>query len=152
MHQDPLYFDDLAVGMRFSTGTLTMTEDEIIAFARLYDAQPFHTDKVRARDSLFGELVASGWHTAAMSMRLLIASGPRFAGGIVGTGGELLWPRPVRPGDTLRVVTEILALTPSRSRPDRGSVQIRNETRNQEDEVVQSFSPRLVVPRRPGSS
>lgn len=148
MTRTQLHLEDLQPGQTFTSGTHTLTAEEIIAFAAQYDPQPFHLDDAAAKATLFGGLAASGWHTASISMRLLVTSGPPIAGGIIGSGGELLWPRPTYPGDTLRVVSEILEVTPSRSRPDRGMVLIRNETRNQRDEVVQSFSPRLVVPRR----
>jgi len=143
-----LWFDDLHVGLSFNSNTHTITADEIIAFASQFDPQPFHTDHEAARETLFGGLAASGWHTAAISMKLLVGDGAPFEGGIIGSGGELAWPRPTYPGDTLRVVWKIIELTPSRSRPDRGMVKVRMETRNQRDEVVQVFTPRLVVPRR----
>lgn len=144
-----LYLEDLSVGQRFTTATKLVELAEIVGFAREYDPQPFHVDDEAARSSLFGGLAASGWHTAAMTMRLLVDGGPPFAGGIIGGGGELSWPRPTRPGDVLRVQTEILEVTPSRSRPERGTVTVRNDTSNQHGEVVQSFVARLVVPRRP---
>lgn len=145
---NPLHLEDLHPGQTFTSSTHTLTAEEVVAFAQSYDPQPFHLDDAAAKSTLFGGLAASGWHTAAISMRLLVTSGPPIAGGIIGSGGELLWPRPTYPGDTLHVVSEILEVTPSRSRPDRGMVLIRNETRNQRGEVVQSFTPRLVVPRR----
>jgi acyl dehydratase len=149
---DRLYFDDLRVGQRFVSGTHALDEAQIVAFAREYDPQPFHVDDEAAKATLFGGLSASGWHTAAISMRLLVQSGAPIAGGIIGSGGELIWPRPTRPGDVLHVVSEVLEVTPSRSRPERGMVVLRNETRNQNDEVVQSFTAKLVVPRRPKSA
>jgi acyl dehydratase len=144
-----LYLDDLAVGQRFTSGTRTLNAAEMQRFAADHDPQPFHLDDVPARDTLFGGLVASGWHTACTMMRLIVDGGLPIAGGIIGTGGELLWTRPVRPGDTLRVETEVLEITPSRSKPDRGSVTVRCVTLNQHGEMVQSFTPKLVVPRRP---
>ena len=146
---DALYLDDLTVGQRFVSGTQTMDAAEITRFAGDYDPQPFHLDDAAARGTLFGGLVASGWHTAAISMRLIVRGGLPIAGGIIGTGGELLWTNPVRPGDTLRVECEVLEITPSRSKPDRGTVVVRCLTRNQNGETVQSFTPKLVVPRRP---
>ncbi len=143
-----LYFDDLHVGQRFVTATHALDAAQIIAFAQVFDPQPFHMDDAAARATLFGGLAASGWHTASISMRLLISSGPPIAGGIIGSGGELSWPRPTYPGDILRVESEILERVPSRSRPERGMVVIRNETRNQRDEILQIFTPKLVVPRR----
>jgi acyl dehydratase len=143
-----LYFDDLQVGQRFVSRSHAVDAAEISAFARQYDPQPFHMDEQAARDSLFGGLAASGWHTAALTMRLLVESGPPLAGGIIGGGAEVNWPRPTRPGDVLTVFSEIEQVTPSRSRPDRGTVIMRNETRNQRDEIVQVVRARLVVPRR----
>ncbi len=145
---DSLYLDDLAVGQHFFSGTHTMDADEIREFATRYDPQPFHMDDAAARNTLFGGLVASGWHTAATSMRLIVNGGLPIAGGIVGAGGELQWTNPVRPGDTLHVECEILEITPSRSRPDRGTVRVRCLTLNQRGEMVQSFTPKIVVPRR----
>jgi acyl dehydratase len=143
-----LYLDDLHVGQRFTSRTHTIDEAQIKAFARDFDPQPFHLDEEAANKSFFGGLVASGWHTAAVTMRLLVDQGLPLAGGLIGASGELAWPAPTRPGDTLRVDSEILAVTPSRSRPDRGSILVRSVTRNQRDEVVQDFTARLIVPRR----
>ena len=142
------YFEDLRVGQHFKTGTHTVSEDEIKAFAATFDPQPFHLDEQLARNTLFGGLAASGWHTAAITMRLLVDLGIP-TGGLIGMGGEIAWPRPTRPGDTLCVTSEVLEVTPSRSHTDRGTVLIRNETRNQHDEVVQEFTGRLIVHRRP---
>src|SRR5690242_16957691 len=143
-----LYLDDLEVGQRFASGPLAVDEAAIKAFAGAFDPQPFHLDEAAAASSLFGGLAASGWHTAAITMRLLVGSVP-LAGGVIGAGGEIAWPRPTRPGDVLTVVSEVLEVTPSRSRPDRGMVTLRSETRNQRGEVVQTLTARLVVPRRP---
>jgi acyl dehydratase len=144
-----LYFEDLQPGQRFRSGEHRLEAEEIIAFAREYDPQPFHLDDEAARKTIFGGLAASGWHTAALTMRLLVNSGAPIAGGIIGSGGDLAWPRPTRPGDVLHVETEILKVTPSRSRPERGMAVVRNETINQRGEVVQTFVVKLVVPRRP---
>ncbi len=146
---DLLYFDDLTVGRRFTSATKEVTEAEIKAFAREYDPQPFHLDEEAARSSLFKGLAASGWHTMAMSMRLMVDGGVPIAGGLVGAGGELTWPRPTRPGDVIHVVSEVVDATPSRSRPDRGMVTLRSETLNQQGEVVQVLVGKLVVPRMP---
>ena len=142
------YFEDLAVGQRFASGTLDVEAAAIKAFAAEYDPQPFHLDDAAARPRLFGGLAASGWHTAAMMMKLLVAGEFRPAGGIIGAGGELTWPAPVRPGDTLRVVAEILEVRSSRSRPGHGLVKVRVTTLNQRDETVQTFTPTLLVERR----
>jgi acyl dehydratase len=146
----PLFLEDLAPGQRYTTGTLVIDEAAIRTFALAFDPQPFHLDDAAASSTLFGGLAASGWHTAALSMRLLVESGPKLAWGIIGAGCELSWPLPVRPGDTLRVEGEILEVTPSRSRPDRGMITIRNTTLNQQDRAVQIMTGRLVVPRRAG--
>jgi acyl dehydratase len=144
-----VYLDDLRLGERFVSRTHQVTASAITAFAREFDPQPFHLDPALARSSVFQGLVASGWHTASISMRLLVENGPPFAGGLIGITAELSWPRPTRPGDTLQVHGEIVAITPSRSRPDRGTITIRTETRNQHDEVVQTFVGKVMVPRRP---
>jgi acyl dehydratase len=149
--QERLYLDDLAVGQRFSSRSLAVDEAGIKTFAREYDPQPFHLDEAAAASSLFGGLAASGWHTAAVTMRLLVGSVP-LAGGVIGAGGEIAWPRPTRPGDVLTVGSEVLEVKPSRSRPDRGVVTLRSETRNQRGEVVQTLTARLVVPRRPATA
>ncbi|HTD28393.1 MAG TPA: MaoC family dehydratase [Xanthomonadaceae bacterium] len=148
MTNESHYLDDLHVGQRFETATHTITEAEITAFAAAFDPQPFHLDEERARTTLFGGLAASGWHTAAITMRLTVDRG-FMASGVIGSGGELTWPHPTRPGDTLRVVGEVLEITPSRSRTDRGIVVMRSETRNQRDEIVQQLTARLIVFRRP---
>ena len=142
-----LYLEDLHVGQTFTTGSITVTTEAIKAFAREYDPQPFHLDEAAAQASLFAGLAASGWHTAALSMRLLVDGLP-IAGGLIGVGGETTWPRPTRPGDTLTVHIEVLEITPSRSRPDRGMVRTRNETRNQHGEAVQISNLGIVVWRR----
>jgi acyl dehydratase len=147
-----LYLDDLHVGLRFSTGSYAIDAAQIIAFASAFDPQPFHLDPEAARDSVFRGLAASGWHTAAITMRLLVQGGAPLAGGLVGAGTELSWPRPTRPGDVLRVVSEVTKVTPSRSRPDRGTVTLRSETLNQDGEVVQIQVATLMVPRRPAAA
>jgi acyl dehydratase len=145
---DSLYLDDLQVGQRFTSKTHVVDAAQIKAFARKFDPQPFHLDDDAAKDSLFSGLVASGRHTAAITMRLLVERGLPLAGGVVGAGGELSWPRPTRPGDVLQVESEVLEVIPSRSRPDRGVATIRSLTRNQRDEVVQILTAKLIVPRR----
>jgi acyl dehydratase len=143
-----LFLEDIHVGQRFSSASHTIDEAQIKAFAAQFDPQPFHTDGEAAKASLFGGLAASGWHTAAITMKLLVESGLPLRGGIIGSGGEINWPKPTRPGDTLTVVSEIEEVTPSRSRPDRGMIRVRNETRNQHGEIVQTLVAKLVVPRR----
>lgn len=144
-----LYLDDLRVGQRFTSGSLRVEEAEIKAFAAKFDPQPFHLDEAAARASLFGGLAASGWHTAALSMRLLVDGGLPIAGGLIGASGELAWPRPTRPGDVLTVETEVLEIVPSKSRPDRGFATLRSATRTQTGEPVQIFTMKLTIPRRP---
>jgi acyl dehydratase len=147
--REPLYLDDLRVGQRFTTGSHTMDEHGMIEFARRFDPQAFHLDDEAARGTLFGGLVASGWHTAGITMRLQVTSGPPIAGGLIGAGGRIDWPRPTRAGDTLRVESEVLEVRPSRSRPDRGIVTMLSNTLNQHDEIVQTLTVTMVVPRRP---
>jgi acyl dehydratase len=144
-----LYLDDLTVGQRFTSGTRTLNAAEMQRFAADHGPQPFHLDDAAARVTLFGGLVASGWHTACTMMRLIVDGGLRIAGGIIGTGGELLWTRPVRPGDTLHVECEVLEITPSRSKPDRGSVTVRCVTLNSTARWCRASPPELVVSRRP---
>jgi acyl dehydratase len=144
-----LYLEDLRVGQRFTSGTWALDREQIRAFAAQFDPQPFHLDDDAARSTLFAGLAASGWHTAAVTMRLLVEGGAPIAGGVVGAGGDIAWPRPTRPGDVLRVESEVLEITPSRSRPDRGMVTLRSTTLNQNGEAVQILTARLVVPRKP---
>jgi acyl dehydratase len=143
------YFEDLQVGQRFASEPRIVDAAAIKSFAAEFDPQPFHLDEDQARHSVFGGLAASGWHTAALSMRLCLASNFRPAGGILGTGGELIWSKPVRPGDALRVEIEVIETRPSRSRPEQGVVKVRITTLNQHSETVQTFSPTLLVDRRP---
>src|SRR5215467_14159315 len=142
------FLDDLSVGQRFSSGSHTIDAAQIKAFAAQFDPQPFHLDGQAAKTTLFGGLAASGWHTAAITMKLLVESGLPLRGGIIGSGGEISWPKPTRPGDTLHVSSEIEEVAPSRSRADRGMIRVRSETRNQHGEVVQILIAKLVVPRR----
>ena len=149
-HQQPekLYLDDLHVGQRFTTGTYLMEEARIKEFAAEFDPQPFHLDQTAAEKSVFKGLVASGWHTASAAMRLLVDGGPPFANGIVGFGGEIAWPRPTRPGDILRVESEIVEITPSRSKPDQGIVTLRGTMLNQKGETVYMLTVKLLVSKR----
>ncbi|MBN8965223.1 MAG: MaoC family dehydratase [Rhizobiales bacterium] len=144
-----LYFDDLRIGQRFMSAKHTLDEAQIKAFARQFDPQPFHLDNTAAQATLFSGLAASGWHTAAITMRLMVEGGLPLAGGVIGAGGQLEWPRPTRPGDTLQVESEVVALRPSKSRPKRGMATVRSLTRNQHGEVVQDLTAKLVMPRRP---
>jgi acyl dehydratase len=144
----PIYLDDLHVGQRFTGARHTVDAQQITAFAAQFDPQPFHLDAAAARASLFGGLVASGWHTASLTMRLLVDATP-IAGGLVGAGCEIAWLKPTRPGDILEIHSEVVDIKPSRSRPERGSVSVRCETRNQHGDVLQVMTARLSVPRRP---
>src|SRR6267154_6296811 len=145
-----LYLEDFAVGQTFGSGRLRVEKERIKSFAAEFDPQPFHLDEEAARGSIFGGLAASGWHTAAMTMRLLVESELKPAGGIVGAGfDEFRWPRPVRPGDELHLESEILEVRPSKSRPEQGLIKVRTTTKNQNGEPVQVSIGNLVVPRRP---
>src|SRR6202166_2318608 len=143
-----LYLEDLHVGQKFSSGTYRMDEARIKSFAAEFDPQPFHLDDAAARNSVFRGLAASGWHTAAATMRLLVTSCLPFAGGLVGLGGEITWARPTRPGDTLRVESEILAIVPSRSKPNQAVVTVRNITVNQNGEEVQNMTTKILAFKR----
>ncbi|QAU35930.1 MaoC family dehydratase [Janthinobacterium sp. 17J80-10] len=147
----PHYLEDLAPGQRFEYGPISVDADKIKAFAAEFDPQPFHLDDELARDTLFRGLAASGWHTAALTMRLFVDSPFKPAGGLIGAGvEELRWPRPVRPGDALRIESEILEVRPSKTRPEQGLVKVRTTTFNQHDEPVQVFIANMVVARKPG--
>ncbi len=146
-----LYLEDFSPGQTFASQSATIDADAIKAYARQFDPQPFHLDETAAADTFFKGLAASGWHTVSTTMRLLVDGGLPIAGGIIGAGvDEIRWPRPTRPGDTLRLVTEVLELRPSKSRPDQGLMKVRTTTFNQKDEAVQVMVSNLVVPRRPG--
>ena len=144
------YLEDFAVGQRFGSGRLKIDTERIKSFAAEFDPQPFHLNEETARDTIFRGLAASGWHTAALTMRLLVESELKPAGGLIGAGfDEFRWPRPVRPGDELRVECEILEVRPSKSRPDQGLIKVRTTTLNQNGEPVQVFVGNLIVLRRP---
>lgn len=143
-----LHLEDLHEGQRFTTPErIEVNTEEVKAFAAKYDPQPFHLDDAAAEASFFGGLAASGWHTAAMSMRLIVAAIP-FGGGVIGAGGEIRWPRPTRPGDVLQVECTVETITPSRSKPDQGIVRMRCETLNQNGELVQVLIANLLAFRR----
>lgn len=145
----PLYLEDLHVGQRFTSGEYRIEAERMKAFAAEFDPQPFHLDELAAKDSVFQGLAASGWYTAAVAMRLLVTSGLRVAGGLVGLGGEISWPRPTRAGDTLRVESEILEIKPSKSKPNQAIVTIRSTTLNQNNDPAQIFTARVLAFRRP---
>ena len=146
---EPLYLEDLQVGQRFTSGAYTIDAERMKAFAAEFDPQPFHLDEEAGRNSVFQGLAASGWFTAAVAMRLLVTSGLKVAGGLVGLGGEISWPRPTRAGDVLRVESEIMEIKPSRSKPNQGIVTIRSTTLNQNGEVAQVFTSKVLAFRRP---
>jgi len=146
--RDRIYLDDLRVGDRFVTGVHVVDAEQIVAFASQFDPQIAHLDAEQAKNTPFGGLAASGWHTAAITMRLLVDSSIPISGSLIGLGGELRWLKPVRPGDRLQVHCHVLELTPSRSRPDRGVVAFRCETKNQHEEVVQIFDAKIMAPAR----
>lgn len=144
----PRHLEDFTVGQTFGSGRLKVDAEEIKAFAAAFDPQPFHLDEQSARDTFFKGLAASGWHTAALTMRLLLDSPIKPAVGIIGAGGEISWPRPVRPGDELRLESEILEVRPSQSRPERGTIKVRTTTLNQNGDAVQILIANLIVTRR----
>ena len=144
-----LYLEDFSVGQRFLSETHRLDADQIKAFAKQFDPQSFHLDEAAAQASFFQGLAASGWHTASITMSLLVKSGMPIAGGLIGAGGELQWPRPTRPGDILQVESEVLEVKPSRSRPERGMITVKSETRNQNGDVVQVLTSKMLVWRRP---
>jgi acyl dehydratase len=140
-----LFLDDLHVGQQFNAGPVSITAEEIIRFAREFDPQPFHLDPEAAKATLFAGLAASGWHTAALTMRMLTDGGMPIATGVIGVGGEIAWPLPVRAGDELRVESEVLDIVRSRSKPKQAIVTMRSRTRNQNGEIVQVLTAKLVV-------
>src|SRR6202163_1414612 len=143
-----LFLEDLHVGQRFTSGQYRMDVSRMKAFAAEFDPQPFHLDNAAAQHSVFRGLAASGWHTASATMRLLVTSGLPFAGGLVGLGGEISWARPTRPGDTLRGDRELLAIVPSRSKPNRAVVTVRSITVNQDGDQVQVLTTKILAFKR----
>ncbi len=144
-----LYLEDIFVGQRFSSVSHAVSAEEITDFARQFDPQPFHLGEETAKGTFFGALAASGWHTAALTMRLNLQGGLPIAGGIIGAGGEITWPAPLRPGDVIHVESEITDIVPSRSRPDRAVVTALSRTLNQRGEAIQILKAKIVVFRRP---
>lgn len=148
----PLFFEDLVIDKAYSSEEVAITAEDITAFARQFDPQPFHTDPEAARDSVFGELVASGWHTAAITMRLRVTGKLQLAGGWIGLGVESLkWPKPVRPGDTLRAEMSVIEKRESKSNPQKGIIRLRTATFNQRGELVCETVTAQMVERRDGS-
>jgi acyl dehydratase len=146
---EQLYLEDLAVGQRFTSETYVMEAERIKEFAAEFDPQPFHIDESAANASVFKGLAASGWHTAAVAMRLLVTGGLPFANGLVGLGGEVAWPRPTRPGDILHVESEIVEIKPSRSKPHQGIVIVRGTMFNQHGQAVYVLTAKLLALKRP---
>lgn len=146
---EQLYLEDLAVGQRFTSETYVMEAERIKEFAAEFDPQPFHIDESAANASVFKGLAASGWHTAAVAMRLLVTGGLPFANGLVGLGGEVAWPRPTRPGDILHVESEIVEIKPSRSKPHQGIVTVRGTMFNQHGQAVYVLTAKLLALKRP---
>jgi acyl dehydratase len=144
---DRLYLEDLHVGQRFTSAPHKLDAEQIKRFAAEYDPQPFHLDEEAAKASLFGGLAASGWHTAAMTMRMLVDSVP-LADGLIGAELQLAWPRPTRPGMTLQLFSEVVDIRPSRSKPEMAIVTMRNETRDQDGEILQVFTVKMPVFKR----
>jgi acyl dehydratase len=147
MPPKPLYLEDLSAGMSFTAGPIEITEAEIIAFAKEYDPQPFHTDPAGAVGTVFKGLAASGWQTMGLTMRMIVEAAP-LAGGVIGFGGEISWPRATRPGDELSIECEIVELTPSRSKPNQAVATIRTVTKNQKGETVQIFTSKNLIFKR----
>lgn len=149
-----LYLEDLTPGRTITAGPITVTEDDIIRYGRQFDPQPFHTDPIAAKKTFFGELVASGWHTASLSMRMLVDSPlSDVANGLVGIEiRNMHWPRPTRPGDTLRMTVEVLETQASRSRDGWGTALLRWTTVNQHGEPVLQLENIAWVARRPDKS
>jgi acyl dehydratase len=145
---EQLYLEDLYVGQRFESRRHTLDVEQIKRFASDFDPQLFHTDEEAAKDSFFGSLAASGWHTAAITMRLLTESVP-VAGGLIGAKTEITWPKPTWPGDALHVVSQIESVTPSRSKPDRGIVVMFSKTLDQNGDAVQTLRVTMLGFKRP---
>ena len=144
---EALYLEDLYVGQCFTSAPHPLDAEQIKRFAAEYDPQPFHLDEEAAKSSIFGGLAASGWHTAAMTMRMLVDSVP-LADGLIGAELQLAWPKPTRPGMILQLFAEVVDIRPSRSKPDMAIVTMRNETRDQDGEVLQLFTVKMPVFKR----
>ncbi len=143
-----LYLEDLHVGQRFTSDTFVITEERIKSFAEEFDPQPFHLDEAAAQNTVFRGLAASGWHTAAVAMKLLVTGGLPLGNGIIGFGGDLSWPKPTRPGDTVHVESEVVEITPSKSKPNQAVVRVRSTTLNQNGDVVHQFTSKVLVFKR----
>jgi acyl dehydratase len=144
----PLFLEDLSVGQRFESASHALDAEQIKRYAAEYDPQPFHLDDAAAAQSFFRGLAASGWHVVGVTMRLLVDGGLPIAGGIIGAGAEVAWPKPTRPGDVLQATSEILDIQPSKSKPDRGIATVKTETRNQNGDVLLGLTVKILVFRR----
>ena len=149
---DALYFEDFTPGREFRTDGATITEAQILDFALAFDPQPFHLDVEAAKQSIFGGLIASGFHTMALTFRLF-AQTRALAACSMGSPGadELRWLRPVRPGDTLRAIVRVVEQRPSTFKPDRGIVRLQWTTLNQAGDPVLTMTSMQIVRRRPGA-
>lgn len=148
-----LYWEDIAVGRTFDIGPYTVSREEILAFARQYDPQPFHLDDGRAEQSSYGGVIASGWHTGAIAQRLLVDGFLNGAASMGSPGVEALrWRKPVRPGDELTLRLRIVSREPSPKHDDRGIVDAEHELTNQRGEIVMSFRIRIMIARREQSA
>ena len=143
-----LYLEDLHVGQKFTSGEYRIDEARLKAFAQEFDPQPFHLDDAAAKATLFVGLAASGWHVAAIAMRLMVDGGLPLGNGIIGLGGDIVWPKPTRPGDTLHAENEVLEIIPSRSKPNQAVVKVRGTTLNQHGDAVYIFTARVLVFKR----
>ncbi len=143
-----LYFDDFVVGTVFMSDNQSIGKEQIIEFASEFDPQPFHTDEVAAEATFFNGLAASGWHTAAITMSMLVRSGLPCAGAMVGLSADIKWPLPTRPGDVLHVETEVLEIKALRSKPDKGIITLQSNTKNQNGDIVQSMLTKVLIPKR----
>ncbi len=148
MADNLLYFEDFEIGQEYVSDTYEMNKEEIIEFAKQFDPQFFHIDEEDAKNSFFGALAASGWHTASISMRLSVQAEKKFAGGMIGASVELSWPTPTRPGHILQVYTKVIDIKPINSRPKHGFVIMQSETRNQFGEVLQRQKTHVLVERK----
>jgi acyl dehydratase len=147
------WFEDFAVGMALEIPGPVLTPESIMEFARRYDPQPFHVDEQAAKQSAYGGLIASGWHTVSLPIRMICDAYLLDAASLGSPGvNEVRWLKPVRPGDAIRLRMTVLEAKPSKSKPDRGTVILKSETRNQRGEAVQILTSKLIVPRRPGAA
>lgn len=148
MSDNLLYFEDFEIGQEYVSDTYEMTKEEIIKFAKQFDPQIFHIDEEAAKNTFFGGLAASGWHTASISMKLNVQSKMKFAGGMIGASLELSWPMPTRVGHILQVYSKVIDVKPINSRPKHGFIVMQSETKNQFGEVLQRQKTHILVERK----